>query len=232
MVARALSSKAEEYGFLQSDDTPEHDAMVMRLCEIEETAVRPFAQSMQDSVTEDREVSEWDPTEIEDYRYENDPFRRVAFLRPRGLTTFRRRVVGCSEPVPRPSVRWEAPIMRDRRFLIGNVDVMFTYGQWEVACEVKPRILSVGSLLRQVGKYREHGRRVVVVSADARFDDVIRSQGYGFIHIPHEDATLARALRSRWEAGSRHAYTKGYADGMSGAGPASDSDLAEWMRRP
>lgn len=99
------------------------------------------------------------------------------------------------------SITWEAPI-RTRFGERGFIDLMITadvriddcgkptedgfYQFGEVAIEAKTQIKSLGELIRQLRGYElqpGRGKRaIVVVSPDDRWQDEIRSQGFGFVH--------------------------------------------------
>jgi len=122
-------------------------------------------------------------------------------------------------PISVDKVKWEVPIMSDK-YVVGFVDLMLkwswdevtidTGGGWaishpnakvtwevkrfsQVVCiEAKSSIPSLGELVRQIRLYEQYCEKpYVVVSPDARYADVLKSQGIEFYHYeedPYEEA--------------------------------------------
>lgn len=66
--------------------------------------------------------------------------------------------------------------------------------KFNLSCEVKSTIGSVGELIRQLRQYESPGVLVAVVSPDDRFRDVIESQGFIFIKAPKPEVGPQGAL--------------------------------------
>lgn len=66
--------------------------------------------------------------------------------------------------------------------------------KFNLSCEVKSTIGSIGELIRQLRQYESPGALVAVVSPDDRFRDVIESQGFIFIKAPKPDVGPQGAL--------------------------------------
>jgi len=125
----------------------------------------------------------------EDLRKHGGPTITLADLPPR-------------KPLEIASVVWEHPIMSNK-YVVGFVDLAIWYicdglgldmtvYAWEVhhcksdypiCIEVKSSIPSAGELIRQIQLYRQYQKGTyVVVSPDARYADVLKSQGIEFYH--------------------------------------------------
>jgi len=66
--------------------------------------------------------------------------------------------------------------------------------EFNLSCEVKSTIGSIGELIRQLRQYESAKAPVAVVSPDDRFRDVIESQGFIFIKAPKPDVGPQGAL--------------------------------------
>lgn len=92
-----------------------------------------------------------------------------------------------------PVVDWDAPYeypVRRADSLGATWCRSYAALQFDVACEVKPVIRSVGELIRQLRQYElpnRRGRWVAVVSPDDRFREIIERQGFLFIKAPQPD---------------------------------------------
>ena len=101
-------------------------------------------------------------------------------------------------------VDWEVPVQVGRNdFTVGFIDMVArgsarlkepednqTHYGIQAVIEVKTSIPSVGELLRQINHIRTNARYYepvyVVVCPDARFKEIIESQGYYFVKVPPE----------------------------------------------
>lgn len=84
---------------------------------------------------------------------------------------------------------WEYPLTTDyNNFIVGFIDMLVRieeHSQQYFCLEVKPTILSLGELIRQIQTYKVHIKnpttQFIVVSPDDRFVSTLKSQNIGFI---------------------------------------------------
>lgn len=188
---------AQRFGFADPDlTTPTHDAILLWLDENIGTIVRAELGEL-DGVQEIRSLNsgkmltDLKPEEQEDIR-----------LYPMGATIFEIKA------------RWECPIL-DRSYTIGFCDMLVSitrtrengcvYRKYDPTVgrdvflpgkvsetvhwwmEIKPKIPSLGELIRQLRMYQSYTEREdrwFVVSPDTRWRSQIESQGFGFIESP------------------------------------------------
>lgn len=111
-------------------------------------------------------------------------------------------------------VELEKPIVRDRGCVVGFVDLVAVVGwggddgavvEAVFYLEVKPRITSVGSLLRQINLYRLYvsGAYWIVVSSSEQHRALLRDQGVALVALadlnrPEPGAPIARCSHHLW----------------------------------
>ena len=172
----------QKLGFMDDDlKTPKHDEIMLWAS----SHALEIVTAIVDNRWTDRGI-EW---LNEDLRKHGEPTIALADLPPR-------------KPLEIASVVWEHPIM-SKQYVIGFIDLAIWYIEdglsldcqvytWEIhhhkreyplCIEVKSSISAASELIRQIQLYRQYQRGTyVVVSPDARYADVLKSQGIEFYH--------------------------------------------------
>ena len=178
----------QRFGFMDQDlTTPKHDAIMAWLDRSMETSLEGWLGLEQ----------AW-------------PAEAQAFVQDHVIVEAQAEYLRSVPAYPVGTVRvdkkiWEAPVMTDRKFIVGFLDLLVwyvcpyvTYGEPYLAVgrqhtcagfEVKTTIPSLGELFRQLSIYRAHfPGKIVVVSPDTRHAKTIIEQGYGFVdsEAPHD----------------------------------------------
>jgi len=185
------STMAQRFGFADPDlTTPEHDALLLWLDKNVETFLRAKLATVKQTAYTVRYFAGYPRREkIESLTPEQE--EQLAKF-PLGETKWEFRKT------------WECPIL-DKNYTIGfcdmmvnvtrqarNADALFegsslsfesVYSEDRIWFEVKPKIPSLGELVRQLNMYRTYTpmERWFVVSPDTRWCEHLKAQGFGFI---------------------------------------------------
>ena len=170
----------QKLGFADSDlKTPRHDEIMLWL---DKHALDVVVATVGNQWTE--QDIDWLNEELKKH---HKPTITLADLPPR-------------KPLELISVTWEYPI-KSGTYVVGFIDLVIQYdadsltlneydysytpcrSRFIICVEVKSSIPSAGELIRQIQLYRQYQKGTyVVVSPDARYADVLRSQGIEFYH--------------------------------------------------